>query len=131
MTAVENKALERRLKAEIWDRHNLEAVDELVDPGVIEHNSLLGPGLGRDGYKRAMGLIFAAFPDAQLTHEALIAEGDFVAERWTVTVSGIDIYRYTNGKPVETWSCFDGAGLMRQVGLTSSGPPPARTSGGT
>jgi len=135
MSGEENKAIERRLKEAVWDRHDPDAADEFVDPDVEGHNSLLGPGLGRDGYKRAMRMAFSAFPDAQLTHEDLIAERDKVVERWTmvgthrgefmgipptnrqVTVRGIDIYGYENGKRVETWSQFDGLGLMRQLGV--------------
>lgn len=135
MSLEENKAVERRFKEAVWDRHDPEAADKFVDPDVEEHNSLLGPGRGLEGYKQAMRMAFSAFPDARLTHEDLIAEGDKVVERWTmrgthagefmgipatnkeVTVSGIDIYRYKDGKRVETWSQFDGLGLMRQLGV--------------
>jgi steroid delta-isomerase-like uncharacterized protein len=136
MSSEENKAIERRFKEAVWDRHDPDAADEFVDPDVEEHNSLLGAGHGREGYKRVMRMAFSAFPDAELTHEDLIAEGDKVVERWTmrgthrgefmgvpptnkqVTVAGIDIYRYKDGKRVETWSQFDGLGLLRQLGVT-------------
>lgn len=149
MSTKENKAVERRFKEAVWDRHDPDAADAFIASDVVENNSLLGKGLGLEGYKRTMRMVFAAFPDARLTHEALIAEGDLVVERWTmrgthrgefmgvaptnspVTVSGIDIYRYVEGKRVETWSCFDALGLMRQLGATAFGPPPARTSGDT
>src|SRR5579864_2630516 len=138
MSTEENKASERRFKDAVWDRRNPDAADEFVDPDVEEHNSLLGPGHGREGYKRAMHMAFSAFPDAELIQEDLIAEGDKVVERWTmrgthrgefmgvpptnkqVTVGGIDIYRYRDGKRVETWSQFDGLGLLRQLGVTQS-----------
>lgn len=137
MSTEENRAIERRFKEAVWDRHNPDAADDFVDPDVEEHNSLLGPGQGREGYKRAIRMAFSAFPDAELVHEDLIAEGDKVVERWTmrgthrgefmgipptnkqVTVGGIDIYRYKDGKRVETWSQFDGLGLLRQLGVTS------------
>jgi steroid delta-isomerase-like uncharacterized protein len=78
-------------------------------------------------------MVFSAFPDVRLTIEDLIAEGDEVAERWTirgthrgdfmgvpatnkqVTVSGIDVYRYAGGKRVETWSQYDSLGMMQQL----------------
>ena len=134
MSVEDNKALERRFKEAVWDLHDPDAADQFIDADVVENNSLAGKGLGLEGYKRTMRMVFAAFPDAALTHDALIAEGDLVVERWTmrgthrgefmgiaatnrpVTVSGIDIYRYAEGKRVETWSCFDRAGLMRQLG---------------
>jgi predicted ester cyclase len=137
MSGEENKAIERRFKETVWDRHDPDAADKFIDPDVEEHNSLLGPGHGLEGYKRAMRMVFSAFPDAVLIHEDLIAEGDKVVERWTmrgthrgefmgipptnkqVTVGGIDIYRYKNGRRVETWSQFDGLGLLRQLGVSS------------
>ena len=141
MSSDENKALERRLKEAVWDRHDPDAADEFVAPDVVEHNSALGPGLGRDGYKRALRMAFSAFPDAQLIHEELIAEGNTVVERWTmrgthlgefmgipptnkqVTVTGIDIYRYAGGKRVETWSQYDAVGLMQQLGPVPNNKP--------
>jgi len=133
MSIEENKALERRLCEEVWNKHNPDAADDLVAPDVIENNPLPGLRPGRDGYKQALALAFAAFPDVQITIEDLIAEGDKVVERWTirgthrgdfmgipatnkrVTVTGIDIYRYAGGKRVETWSQYDAAGMMKQL----------------
>jgi predicted ester cyclase len=62
-----------------------------------------------------------AFPGLQTTHEDIIAEGDKVVIRWTLSsthtgpwlgisptgrsfcVSGIDIFRIVDGKLVELW----------------------------
>ena len=133
MSSEENKAAEERLVAEVWNRHNPQAVDEFVAPDVVMNNSVLALGNGREGYKRALEMVFAAFPDVQLTIEDLIAEGDLVAERWTMrgtqqgefmgmpatnnqlTLTGIDIYRYSGGKRVEAWGHADVAGMMKQL----------------
>jgi predicted ester cyclase len=56
----------------------------LVAPDVVMNNSILAPGNGRGGYKRALEMVFAAFSDVELTIDDLIAEGDLVAERWTI-----------------------------------------------
>jgi predicted ester cyclase len=66
-----------------------------------------------------------------------------VVERWTahathrgefmgipatnkqVTVAGIDIYRYADGKRVETWREWDTLGLMQQLGRV---PSPAQST---
>jgi len=77
--------MERRLKEAVWDRHDPNAADEFVDQDVLEHNSVLGSGLGIEGYKRAMRMVFLAFPDIRLVHEDLITEGDKLVERWTST----------------------------------------------
>jgi len=133
MSSEENKAAEERLVAEVWNRHNPQAVDEFVAQDVVMNNSVLALGNGREGYKRALEMVFAAFPDVQLTIEDLIAEGDLVAERWTMrgtqqgefmgmpatnnqlTLTGIDIYRYAGGKRVEAWGHADVAGMMKQL----------------
>jgi predicted ester cyclase len=69
------------LVAEVWNKHNSGAVDEFVAPDVVMNNAVLALGSGREGYKRALETVFAAFPDVQLTIDDLIAEGDLVAER--------------------------------------------------
>lgn len=132
----QNKAAERLLKERVWDQHDPDAADEFVDADVIEHNSLLGASDGREGYKRTMRVAFSAFPDAELALDDLIAEGDKVVERWTVRgthlgefmgiaatgkrieLHGVDVYRYSAGKRVETWSYFDRLDLLRQLGVT-------------
>jgi len=140
MSTDENKAAERRLTDAMCNQHDPAAVDQFVAPDVVERNSILGKGLGREGYRQALQMLFATFPDVQLIHEDLLAEGDTVVARWTVrgthrgefmgmpatneqvTVADIDIYRYARGKRVETWSQWDTLGLMQQLGVV---PPPA------
>lgn len=140
MSTEDNKTAERRLYEEVWARHNLDIVDELVAPDIVEHNSLLpGQGPGREGYRQTLERIFSAFPDAQSTIEDLLAEGDKVTVRWSgrgthrgefmgivptnrqFTIEGIDIIHYEGGKRVEIWRQWDALGLMQQLGVI---PPP-------
>ncbi len=136
MSTEENKAAERRFLEELFNKHNLSAVDEHVAPDVIERNPMVpsqGPGL--EGYRQVVGMTLSAFPDIQISIEDLIAEGDRVVVRWTcrgthrgefagipptnkqVTFTGIDIYRYKGGKRVETWRQLDALGLGQQLGV--------------
>lgn len=144
MSTEENKASERRFHEEVWNKHNLGTVDELVAPDVVEHNPLL-PGQGpiREGFKQSVETALSAFPDAQVTLDDLIAEGDKVVARWTahgthrgdfmgvpatnkqVTVEGIDIYRYQDGKRIETWRQWDTLGVMQQLGVIPALAPAA------
>ena len=140
MSTEDNKAAERRFYAEVWAKHNLDVVDELVAPDVVEHNPLFpGQEPGREGFRQTLETAFSAFPDAQSTIEDLIAEGDKVVVRWTgrgthrgafmgilptnkqMTSAGIDIIRYKGGKRVETWRQWDALGVMQQLGVV---PPP-------
>jgi predicted ester cyclase len=88
-------------------------------------------------------LAFAGFPDAQITIEDLVAEGENVVSRWTVrgthrgklmgisptnkpvTVIGIDVIRYQGGRRIETRRLWDGLGFLQQVGVVPS-PGPSR-----
>lgn len=75
-----------------------------------------------------------AFPDARWHVDLLVAEGDLVAARWTATgtftgpwgqaaptgkratFSGVNFFRFQDGKVVELWNHRDDLGLMEQVG---------------
>ncbi len=139
MSTEENKAAERRFYDEVWNQHNLGTVDELVARDVVEHNLVVpGQGPGLDGFRQAVAMALAAFPDVQITLDDCIAEGDRVVARWTargtqrgefagipptnkqMRVEGIDIYRYEGGKRVETWRQWDLLGMMRQLGAAPS-----------
>ena len=134
MSVEQNKAIERRYKEAVWDRHDPGAIDEFVDPGFVHHNPAMGQDAGRDGLRQTLAALFAAFPDVQLTHDDLIGEEDKIVERWSargthrgelmgmpatyreVTMEGVDIYRYANGKRVEAWTYWDLQRFMKQLG---------------
>ena len=88
-------------------------------------------------------MYLAAFPNLHFTFEDLIAEGDKVVVRETMSgtqqgelmgipptgkqfsVTGIEIYRFEGGKIVEHWLESDMLGLLQQLGAL---PSPAQTS---
>ena len=133
-TAEANKALVRRWFEET-DRGNLKIIDELLPEDYVDHNPPL-PDLppGREGVRRSVTLLRAAFPDAVHTLEDQIAEGDKVMTRLTtratftgeclgyqptgnmVQVSGIAVHRVVDGRLVEHWAHMDMTGFMRQIG---------------
>jgi len=93
---------------------------------------------GLEAYQQFFSMYFAAFPDAGVTIEDLIAEGDTVVVRQTfrgthtgdlmgipptgkqVSGTGIQITRIANGKAVEQWFNGDDLGLMQQLGVVAS-----------
>ncbi len=139
----DNKALNRRFVEEVINEGNLDAIDELLDPGVVDHAAPPGFPTGREGAKQFAAMMRSAFPDLHLTIEDMIAEGDKVVMRSTwsgthqgefmwipatgrrVTVSAIDISRVADGRMVEHWEQFDALGLMQQLGAV---PPPEQAS---
>jgi steroid delta-isomerase-like uncharacterized protein len=134
MTLDQNKAIVRRAFEEPW-KGKLDVVDELVASQYIGHDPANPEPLhGPEGVKEFISSYRAAFPDARITVEDQLAEGDLVATRWSgrgthegelmgveptgkqVTVSGLTISRLENGKIVEEFQNWDNFGLMQQLG---------------
>jgi steroid delta-isomerase-like uncharacterized protein len=136
MSAEENMRIVRRIYEQVFDRHNLEVVDELYTTGFVYHS----PGnadCDRDGLKQGFAAYLAAFPDARMTVEDMLAAEDRVAVRFTcrgthqgqfmgvppsgkqVTMTAILIHRLAGSKMVEDWEWSDQLGILRQLGLVS------------
>ena len=78
------------------------------------------------------------FPDAESVVEAVVAEGDEVATRWSIAAThdhdafgvpatgkrvaaeGVNFYRLTDGRITDVWTQFDQLGLMQQLGAIPS-----------
>jgi predicted ester cyclase len=139
MTLEEKKAIARRLYEEVISRGDLAAADELVAPAFVEHNPLPGIPPGREGFKRFVAMLRAAFPDASFTIEDLFAEGDRAAVRGAVEAthrgpfrgiaptgkrirySAIHILRIPGGQVTERWVEVDLLGLLEQLGAAPAG----------
>lgn len=140
--SAENEQAARRIFSEAWNARNLTTLEELVAPDVVDHNPAapdLPPGL--QGYKAVFTMFLSAFPDLHMTVEDVIAEGEKVVVRWaasgsqqgplmglaptskTIHVSGIEIYRFAEGKIVDRWGNFDMLGMLQQLGVV---PAPGR-----
>jgi len=133
MSSEQNKAIVRRAFEEPW-KGNLAVVDELVASDYIGHDPANPEPLrGPEGVKEFISTYRAAFPDAQITVEQQLAEGDLVATRWSgrgthegelmgieptdkqVTVTGLTISRLEGGKIVEEFLNWDTFGMMQQL----------------
>jgi steroid delta-isomerase-like uncharacterized protein len=131
-----NKAIVRRLFAELWNNGNLSVAGEIFAPNYSHHDSSTPDfGLGPDSEKRRLALYRAAFPDLHLTIEDVIAEGETVMTRWSCrgthkgdfngiaptgkpfTISGVTVARVSNGKIAEGYVNWDALGLMQQLGV--------------
>jgi steroid delta-isomerase-like uncharacterized protein len=137
-----NKAIVRRLFAELWNTGNLSMADQIFAP-TYEHHDPSTPDFGRgpDSEKKRASLYRNAFPDIHLTIEDVIAEGETVMTRWSCqgthkgdlngiaptgrrfTITGVTIARVSAGKIVEGFVNWDALGLMQQLGVV---PAPAQ-----
>jgi steroid delta-isomerase-like uncharacterized protein len=93
MPAEENKAIVRRYVAEVWGKHNLAVVDELFAPEYTDLVAIHANTTGREGLKRNLIGFLDAFPDARVTVNDLIAEGDRVVWRWTLQGTHLGEFR--------------------------------------
>ena len=85
MSAEDNKAIVRRAYDAI-NRNDLDALDEMVDSNVTDHDPAPGQGPGLEGVKQYFSSLHTAFPDVQMNVDYMVAEGDKVVAR--VSVSG-------------------------------------------
>ena len=136
--SAENKAIARRVIEEVWNKQDLDAVDDIYAPDVVIHGRPPDLPQGREGLKAYWGVFMRAFPDTHWTVEDQIAEGDKVVTRWTstgthtdelmgipatgkeVSVTGIGIERIDGGQIVETWGEWDRLDMFQQLGVISS-----------
>ena len=136
MSPKELRALERRFFEE-WNRATAAtaaATGELVASDLVLHGGDGSEIRGLDGYMKDHDDVFSAFPDARLTIDDLVIEGNKAAIRYTLTAThkgvfggvkasnrkvrgwGIQIHRFAGGKIAEMWNRYDTLDLMRQLG---------------
>ena len=136
MSIENNKALARRFYDEVMSNGNLDLIDELVAQDFVEHEAFPGlPTAGPEAARAALGLFAAAFPDLRVTVDDMIAEGDKVAARITMSgthagefmgipatnrsfaVQAIDIIEIRDGKATAHWGQTDQGAMMEQLGM--------------
>jgi steroid delta-isomerase-like uncharacterized protein len=131
-----NKVQYRRTFEEVFNQGNLALVDELVAPDFLNHE--VPPGMnnrGPESTRQVVTMLRTAFPDLHFTIEDMVAEGDTVAGR--VTMSGTHLgpfqgiaptgrsfqqahmhfVRFRDGKAIEHRAVRDDLGMMRQLGV--------------
>ena len=136
MSNAENKKIVRRYQ-EIYNSNDLEALGEVVSEDLLTPKIMPGIPSGMEGAKAAHRLMLVGFPDYQTVIDDLVAEGDKVAARITmsgtntgnfmgipptgkhVSFTGIYIARIANGKIVEHWGEEDSISLLQQLGALS------------
>jgi len=114
-------------------------IDEVVDPNVLFHAPVPTHATGAQALKQVWAVLLRAFPDIHVAVEDVIAEGDKVVYRNTVTgthqgeyralaptgkfitYNEIFIVRFTAGRIAEIWGVVDVFSLMRQLGGITGG----------
>ena len=135
MTTDQNKEIVRRFYKEVWNKGNVDFAFEIFAEDYIRHDLRPTEALPGPEVQRKIAADFrAAFPDLEWNVDLILAEGDLVAGRWTARgtntgpwgsveptgktaqFSGVNIFRFANGKVVEIWNNCDDLGLREQLG---------------
>ncbi|HJQ22614.1 MAG TPA: ester cyclase [Blastocatellia bacterium] len=139
MASESNSDVLRRAGKHFNDPASREAYFDLYDERAVLHGYAgVEPGIA--SIKQFYAAFWAAFPDSQLLFEDIFEASDKLACRFVVeathagpfvgvpatgrrvTLPGITILRFENGKCVERWSQADFLGVMVQIGAL---PAPA------
>jgi predicted ester cyclase len=81
----ENKAVIRRLVEEVYNNDDLDVLDELLAQDFVNHSAVPEHQHGIESFKHVNRWVRAGFSDAHYKIEDMIAEGDRVACRITLT----------------------------------------------
>jgi steroid delta-isomerase-like uncharacterized protein len=134
MSSEQNKTIVRRALEEPW-KGNFDVIDELIARDYVGHDPANPEPLrGPAAVKEFVSTYRSGYPDARVTVEQQLAEGDMVATRWTgrgthegellgieptgkrITITGITFSRLKDGKIVEEFQNWDTFGMMQQLG---------------
>jgi predicted SnoaL-like aldol condensation-catalyzing enzyme len=127
-----NKILIRSAIQEIFNDHNISAVDKYIKEDLIQNNT--GFPEGREARKQYFGMLFNAFPDLHASIDKMIAEDDLVlvflnwngthkgefqgmpATNNPITMKTAHTFRIEEGMVAEQWEVFDILNLLSQTG---------------
>ena len=136
MGLEENKAIVQRLFDAI-NSGKLDELPEVVDPDVVDHNAVIFmQPEGSGGVEEGVRMLLRGFPDLQLTTQELLAEGDQVVARFTISGTNtgdyrglpaptrqhfeseaIAILRIVDGRVAELRGTADRLGMLTQLGI--------------
>lgn len=138
-STVDNKATVYRFFEEVLNQGKVALLYELCAPNFLNHEPGRPDVRTLEDYKRYITETRSAFPDIHFTIEEVIAEGEQVVVRYLwrgtntgdivmpmmhipatgkqVTLTGIGIGRFVEGKTVELWTAQDNLGAFQQLGL--------------
>lgn len=135
MSAEQLKVAAQNFIEKGLNQKDLSAFEAYFSPELTDH--ALPPGLpsGLEGRKMFGSALVAAFPDLHVEVEDLVTDGGKVVTRYSVrgthkgelmgipptgrqvSIGGIAIDRFENGRSIEHWEYYDQMGMMQQLGV--------------
>ncbi len=142
MSTERNERAVRRIYDELWNERRLEVADELIAEGGRNYDTgLIAHPFGPEEMKGTVRMVSCGFPDNVHRIEEVIAEGDTVVARVTLTgthegefiglaptgrriaVPAMDLIRVRDGLAAEHWGVTDTATMMQQLGALPEDAP--------
>lgn len=133
---VENKALVLKM-FDLVNAHETAKMGEVIADKFVDNGPSAGGGL--EGFKKGLETMHASFPDLRFSVESIVADGDKVAVRGTLsgTFKGAPMFgvaatgkqakwlslmtfKVADGKLVERWTSADTWGMLQQIGVLPS-----------
>ena len=126
--------LARRFFEEVWNQGDESAIDRYIAEDAGGNDATFG--IGREGFRTQWRQWRAAFEGLHFAVEEIVAEGDRVVTRWTLTgrqtgpflgipatgrtvsVSGMSLDTVRDGVLVAGVDAWDELGLRRQLGVS-------------
>jgi steroid delta-isomerase-like uncharacterized protein len=137
MSIEENKNIVRRYQ-QAYNNNDLDELDEIMAFDVLTPKIMPGVPAGLEGAKAVHRTTLVGMPDFHTEIDELVAEGDKVAARITMTgthtgdffgipatgkrveFTGMYMVRIAGGQIVEHWGEEDGVSLLQQLGVIPS-----------
>ena len=131
----ERKAILRWGYRAMWNERDLTWLDDVVAEDVVVHDAVHGELHGLDELAELVSAVHRAFSDLEVTIEEQTGDGDTVVTRYSlsgthegemigasptgkrVTVTGVNISRFSGAQIVEVWETWDALRLVQQLGL--------------
>jgi predicted SnoaL-like aldol condensation-catalyzing enzyme len=128
-----NKALVGSAIEEIFNEHNVTAIDKYIKEDLIQNNT--GFPEGREARKQYFGMLFYAFPDLHASIDKMMAADDLVVVflNWNgthkgefqgmpatnnpITMKTAHIFRIEDGMIGEQWETSDTLDLLAKTGV--------------
>ena len=131
---MNNMKIMEEVMSEIFQKHDLSKIDDLMRDDYIQHNPNVPQG--KAGFVSYFTAKWKAVPDSGCSVKRIVAEGDIVmvysvstgthtGEGWLgapatgnkLSFDVVDIFRIEDGKLAEHWDVADTLTLFTQLGL--------------
>ena len=126
----------------LFNRGELERVEEFVTEDFVNHEAWPGEDPGYEGFRLRLRRLRDAVPDIHMEIHEVVAGGDLVAYRATLsgthrgellgmaptgrpfTVQHMHMLRMRDGRSSEHWATRDDLGMLQQLGIITAPAPP-------